>query len=51
MLDIVLGVICLVAGVIIFLSSLPVLPRLVLCVALILITKFISDKFGGGMPE
>ena len=48
MVDIIIGIFCFIVGLIVLFSPLSALPRLIICGALILVTKIISDKSNGG---
>ena len=50
MADIIIGILCFIIGLIVLFSPLPAVPRIIICVGLIIGTKILSERFGGGEP-
>lgn len=51
MADVIIGIICFIVGLIVLFSPLPAVPRIIICVGLIVGTKILSDYFGGDTPQ
>lgn len=51
MFDVILGVICLIVGMIIVFANINPWVKVIVAVVLIIITKLLSDHFGGNLPE